>query len=1006
MKNSSSSPLHIVAEGNANTNASVQELGEAFVIPTFDAQPGIPPLTAESFRFLLDGSGAEKLADSGVAPLVAAARGYETFTPKGVKPLASRPGLKLTTAGGRQIKTVAATGDALLMPWHGLTEVAEASVAGREAESRTYQLRPAVPVRNADGGISKYLMPAGTETILGIHPATPASWVRSAPRVLIAEGLLKADSAVTAHLIASGVSEEELLSVHGGNVMAARAKLTALMESVPEDKRVLIISIASCTTWSGKTEWASISLRDREAWIAMDADIASNKMVWTQAKKMKDFFKDKKASSVGVLTLPEVNGDAKAGLDDFFAAGHAWSELEGAVGDLPTAPAMTRRAIEITLPTVDFDEAATYTTRTVNRDGIPELEAVDLAEAAVRIDKVVSTRSPLPGISGSEAITGQVSWQVRSASGVKEIQRKRFAEKSLKLLIGRGASVPEALSGLGTGAAAGAAIKPGTGQDVLAAWTAGTTQAEAIEAIETTGLWVDDNDELGFLTSEGILRADGFGTDLRAAYLGAIPEVQIPFVDPVADAKEITDAWEVVDEWRKVINPAHSGLWEVSVGMMMSVAVGFQPKGAMTLFCKRGSGKTAVLTGMSAFYGPKWVDRPAIVLSASLSVVNRDIDGTNNLILAADDARNDDNPEVSSSTKDIERVRAVVSSIVRMGYEPGSVKRVSAPAIGGGWITPPPLPHAARSAIITGEDLAELGLATSTTQRLLSFQTTDELPLLAGVGQIKGANEKLVSTNAAAKLMGAYLVHHLQGAKAHGGADPRAWLRSVMRAMEIEEIRELETMENRPSLRSAELITPALVGLSSLVNLVAEAYWLQGRNFEAEALEASHAATREAVVEAWKRHQERYGDDADVRSRGLVEALTEAVATGAARWEGQSSKEPNPITIGRCNLAPRDSESKTDIILLPNAAVAALSRMGRKVTKAQLAAAFREIVINDRKSVTIGGHATKGWHIPRKLWDNALGVEQEVAKEATVASKPTVPVYVPKHGEVDPGEDF
>lgn len=87
--------------------------------------------------------GAVKLSASAVAPLVAAERGYFTITPDAVKAGTARLGVKsMNSAGGRQAKVGAETGDAMAMPWFAAASVAEAATSGRSVELTTYQLRP------------------------------------------------------------------------------------------------------------------------------------------------------------------------------------------------------------------------------------------------------------------------------------------------------------------------------------------------------------------------------------------------------------------------------------------------------------------------------------------------------------------------------------------------------------------------------------------------------------------------------------------------------------------------------------------------------------------------------------------------------------------------------------------------------------------------------------------------------------------------------------------------
>src|SRR5690606_19415190 len=92
--------------------------------------------------------------------------------------------------------------DILTMPWYAIDAVAE---DGLHARSRDVQYRPSTPPTDESGKVRKYLWLPGASMALDVHPATPAAWITETGAaghgdVLLIEGLLKADSTLTALL--------------------------------------------------------------------------------------------------------------------------------------------------------------------------------------------------------------------------------------------------------------------------------------------------------------------------------------------------------------------------------------------------------------------------------------------------------------------------------------------------------------------------------------------------------------------------------------------------------------------------------------------------------------------------------------------------------------------------------------------------------------------------------------------------------------------------------------
>ncbi|MPV51018.1 hypothetical protein GCG21_13585 [Pseudactinotalea sp. HY160] len=300
-----------------------------------------PTFPAEKFTTLDSGHGADKLAACAVAPLVAAARGYETIRPDGIKDAVARLRLGSMNSGhARQLKNDVGLSDAMLMPWYRVDETAAAANAGNVATHTTLQMRPAEPIIGKDGKQRKYDMFKGTDTELDLHPATPASWATDPAGFFFTEGLIKGDAALTGLLRAAGISAKQLAKVHDGGDPAM--ELRALMEQVPPEHRFLIISFVGVGNWKGRHEWNSLPVKGRPVWVAFDADAAVNRNVWDQARQLLTHLDARHASSAQLVNLALASPEAaatKAGVDDFLAEYGRWEDLAGALTDLPERPA-------------------------------------------------------------------------------------------------------------------------------------------------------------------------------------------------------------------------------------------------------------------------------------------------------------------------------------------------------------------------------------------------------------------------------------------------------------------------------------------------------------------------------------------------------------------------------------------------------------------------------------------------------------------------------------------
>src|SRR5690606_14678815 len=140
--------------------------------------------------------------------------------------------------------------------------------------------------------------------------------------------------------------------------------------------------------------------------------------------------------------------------------------------------------------------------------------------------------------------------------------------------------------------------------------------AHPTETIKTFGPYMH-NGRPGWLTSNGLLTADGIDPDVK----GELPDlkdkpIEIPWVD-LDDPDTAARVLEAIHEMYAIKGLlAIAGLWELLVGAVVTTAAGVQP-GAVALFGDGGLGKTALMRMINGMYGPEWMDGPALALNGS-----------------------------------------------------------------------------------------------------------------------------------------------------------------------------------------------------------------------------------------------------------------------------------------------------------------------------------------------------------------------------------------------------
>jgi hypothetical protein len=119
---------------------------------------GLPPWEASEYASSITGSGAFKLKDSGVAPLVAAARGYSRIDKTNYAEMSRKMQVVGNSGQGKRFKrTLSAPGkDGMVMPWYSLAGIVKAKRENERPVPHTYQVRPEFPENKEPAKPLKY----------------------------------------------------------------------------------------------------------------------------------------------------------------------------------------------------------------------------------------------------------------------------------------------------------------------------------------------------------------------------------------------------------------------------------------------------------------------------------------------------------------------------------------------------------------------------------------------------------------------------------------------------------------------------------------------------------------------------------------------------------------------------------------------------------------------------------------------------------------------------------
>jgi len=218
----------------------------------------------------LSDSHQQQLKESAIAEEVAVARGYRTIRHRSEVP---------DDFANWQRRL------GLLVPTHSPDRV-----------TCGHQLRPNKPIHRKNGNAPRYETPAGSRITLDVNPLMLEEVRHGVGDLWLTEGCKKVDSLTSRSLPTVGI-----IGVWNFAEPGSKGK-TPL----------------SC--------WDHVQLRGRRVIIVYDADARTNANVQEALRRLVAML-EKLGAVVLVVYLPEVNGDGKAGVDDYLAAGGTVAEL-------------------------------------------------------------------------------------------------------------------------------------------------------------------------------------------------------------------------------------------------------------------------------------------------------------------------------------------------------------------------------------------------------------------------------------------------------------------------------------------------------------------------------------------------------------------------------------------------------------------------------------------------------------------------------------------------------
>ncbi|WP_146072835.1 hypothetical protein [Cryobacterium sp. Y62] len=321
---------------------------------------------ADSYLPNVRESGAQVLATSGIAPLVAAARGYVTLEAPDVPEFAKQNSIGVSISRPyRQLNGAAVRGDTTVIPWYSADLVGVAHGEGRTPYYSSIQIRPSAPVTTSAGKLLSFEFVQGNESVLDANPGTPKEWLLRSPRILVTEGILNGDAALTALLRANGIDDVALEVPEETTRADAIRSLHSLMMQIPASERVTILSLDHVRHGKGSHAWEAWSLAGREVLLAVEGDVDNGRSVWKYTNglwtfaegagatvKLVSFQPDLDHELDALLSVPMPGANqgpmVKYGLADYLASGETWHNLlDRGRDEMPVPPLRNRSEVKV-----------------------------------------------------------------------------------------------------------------------------------------------------------------------------------------------------------------------------------------------------------------------------------------------------------------------------------------------------------------------------------------------------------------------------------------------------------------------------------------------------------------------------------------------------------------------------------------------------------------------------------------------------------------------------------
>jgi DNA polymerase-1 len=206
---------------------------------------------------------------SGIAPEVVAARGYYSVAER-----EEVQGFGFPRDLSRYLP-------ALAIPMFPLRHLEP----GESFAARGLILRPDTSYQFADGRSAKYLLARGAANVLDIHPLGREWLADVCAPLILTEGVIKADAAISVQLVAIGLNGVDGWSRHGAPL----------------------------------PEWELIPLKTRPTYICFDSDVTAKQSVRAALDRLVGYLQ-LRGACVEIVVLPAGAQGRKTGLDDFLAA--------------------------------------------------------------------------------------------------------------------------------------------------------------------------------------------------------------------------------------------------------------------------------------------------------------------------------------------------------------------------------------------------------------------------------------------------------------------------------------------------------------------------------------------------------------------------------------------------------------------------------------------------------------------------------------------------------------